>query len=248
MSTTETKPVKPITNESNISFSSNSVQIGQTALKPSNEFQYQSISKSAVASIVFTILGLTAYLSQIFVVLPILGIGFGVVALASIRRYPDELVGSLPAKIGLITSGVIFVTALGMHSYIYATEVPEGYQRITFWDLRDNPKVTSIPFSEKAKEFDGEKVFLKGYVRPGTGRKTGLKEFILVGDFGDCCFGGNPDPTEIVAIDIKIDETVDSTLSLRRIGGVFKLNPASIPINEEGLPNIYYTIEADYIR
>ncbi|MEL7499165.1 MAG: DUF4190 domain-containing protein [Planctomycetota bacterium] len=215
---------------------------------PTNEFEYRSISKSAVACCVFAVLGLTAYLSQVFVILPLVGIGFGLIALASIRRYPEELLGRTPALVGLIACSVFFVSSIGMHSIIYATEVPEGYQRISFWELRNNKRDTAIPFNKKAYDFDGQRVFLKGYVRPGTGKKIGLKKFILVGDFGDCCFGGNPNTDEVVAIDIVTDDTVNHSYALRRIAGTFRLTPSARPIDEDGIPVVYYTIEADYIR
>lgn len=245
MSTT-TSPIEHQSSESKLG-NSETASIQMASSIPENEFQYKTISKSAVACCIFAFLAITAYLAQIFVLLPILGIGFGFLALSSIKRYPDELIGKVPAQIGLVVSLFVLVTSIALHSYIYSTEVPEGYQRITFWDLRNNDRVTSIPFSEKAYDLDGKKVFLKGYVRPGM-KKTGLKEFVLVGDFGDCCFGGNPDPTEVVAIEIQTDDTVDHSYSLRKIGGTFRLNPASRPINEDGLPVVYYTIEADHLR
>ena len=213
---------------------------------PTNEFEYRSISKTAIASCVFAVLGLASPLNQAFVLLPLLGACFGIVAILTIRKYPEEMIGEWPAKIGLIASSVLFVLSIGWHSYVYATEVPDGYQRIAFWDLKDNTR-TALPFSEKAMELDGKRVFLKGYVRPGAKRKN-LQDFIMVGDFGDCCFGGNPDVTEIVEINIQTDDRVDHTLSLRKIGGVFRLNKASKPVDEEDIPRVFYQIEAGYVR
>lgn len=211
------------------------------------EFQYRSVSKAAVASLVFAILGLTAFLSPIFVLLPALGTGFGFLALANFHRYPEELVGKAAAKIGLVVSLICLLTSFALHSYIYATEVPEGYQRITYAMLRSNPK-TSLPYSEQAEELDGKKVFLKGYVRPSD-KKTKLKNFILVGDFGECCFGGNPKISEVVAISILDDDTtVNYSFALRRIGGVFRLNPNTKITTEKDIPQVFYEIEADHVK
>ena len=212
----------------------------------SAQLAYRSVSKAAIASCVFAVLGLASFLSTAFVILPLLGIGFGFVALATIRRMPDEFLGIHAARIALVTSGLLFLGSVSFHSYVYATEVPDGYDRISFWDLRDN-KRTPIPFSEKAMKLDGKKVFLKGYVRPGA-KRTNLKDFIMVGDFGDCCFGGNPDITEIVEINISSDDRVDHSYSLRKIGGVFRLNKSTKPVDEEDIPRVFYQIEADYVR
>ena len=211
-----------------------------------NEFQYRTISKAAVASIAFAVLGLGAFVFQAFVLLPVLAIGFGIVALIEIRKYPAEVTGKLAAQIGLGCGVLIAAGSIAMHTYVFMTEVPDGYERMAFNDLRLN-KRTKLPFSEKSQKLDGTKVFLKGYVRPGD-KRTNLTNFILVGDFGDCCFGGNPKITEIVAVNIISDDLIDHSYFLRKIGGTFRLNPNAREIGEDGIPRVFYTIEADYIR
>ena len=208
---------------------------------------YRSVSKSAVASIVFAVLGLTSFLSPTFVILPALGLGFALVSLINFYRYPDEIVGKLAAQVGLVVSAVCLVASVAHHVYVYNTEVPEGYSRISFSMLRDNPK-TPARFAEAAPGLDGEKVFLKGYVRPGD-KKNNLKNFILVGDFGDCCFGGNPKISEVVAIAITEEgKTVNHSYSLRRIGGTFRFLPQTALTDESDIPQVFYVIEADHVK
>jgi len=179
--------------------------------------EFKAVSKAAVACLVFAILSASAFMSQLFVILPIIGIGCGVAALAGIKRYPDELVGRIPARIGVLVCAVLLIGSVAYHSYVYATEVPPDHRRIS-----------NLPYSEKAQELDGQKVFIKGYVRPPSGKKRRLKNFIMVGDFGDCCFGGNPKITEVIAVKISSDDTVDYSYGLRRIGGTFRLNPNTV--------------------
>ena len=209
--------------------------------------EFKAVSKAAVACLVFAILSAAAFMSQLFVILPIIGVGCGVAALAGIKRYPDELVGKTPARIGVTVCAVMLIGSVAMHSYIYATEVPPDHRRISFGDLRNNKK-TNLPYSEKAQELDGQKVFIKGYVRPPSGKKRRLKNFIMVGDFGDCCFGGNPKITEVIAVKISSDDTVDYSYGLRRIGGTFRLNPNTAPVNEKEVPQVFYEIEANHVR
>jgi hypothetical protein len=218
----------------------------QPTANPENEFQYRTISKAAIASLVFAVLGLSAFLFPAFVLLPVVAVGFGIAATIEIKKYPQELSGKLAAQLGVGLGIALVVGSIATHTYIYYTEVPDGYTRIAFSDLRLN-KRTPLPFSEKAREFNGQKVFLKGYVRPGD-RRYNLKDFILVGDFGDCCFGGNPDITEIVAINIETDDRVDYSLATRKIGGTFRLNESTRRVDEKDIPQVFYTIEADYIR
>ncbi len=208
--------------------------------------QYRSISKAAVVSVVFAILGLVSMLAPMFCIIPFLGLCFGLLGLANLKRYPNELIGRRAATIGTIVNLVLLVGSISVHSYIYATEVPDGYQRISFYQLRPNDR-TPLPFAESAEEFNGKKVFLKGNVRPSA-RKNNLKEFILVGDFSSCCFGGNPKITDIVSINIETDQTVDYSLRLRRITGEFRLNPRKKQITEKDIPSVFYEIIADGVR
>jgi len=138
----------------------------QSAPTPDDGLPFKMVSKSAVAALAFGILGLTSFIAPVFVLLPALGIGFGIISLVTFARYPHEFVGKLAAQIGLGTSCVCFAASVAQHIYIYNTEVPEGYQRISYSLLRDDPK-TPLPYAEEAGDLDGKKVFLKGYVRPG---------------------------------------------------------------------------------
>ncbi len=210
--------------------------------------QYRTVSKSAVVCVVFAILGLLSFSFPIFVFLPLLSIGYGLLAMYYFRRFPDQLSGRIATKMAMIVSGIVLVSSVSMHAYVYATEVPDGYQRISFYDLK--PKKNSrTMFSKKSDDYDGEKVFLKGYVRPGM-KKNQLKKFILVGDFGSCCFGGNPEITDVVAVSItNEDDYVNYGYRLRRIGGDFKIHrhrPKSV--QEKDLPYVIYEIDADYVK
>ena len=217
------------------------------AVDTESEQGYRAISKTAVACLVFGILGLLSFLGTVFVILPVFGLCFGLLATSNLKRFPNELTGRKAARIGTILNLVCLLGSIGYHSYIYATEVPDGYVRMTFWDLQPDKK-TRLPFSEKAKEFDGKKVFLKGYVRPGA-KQRNLDKFILVGDFGSCCFGGNPEITDIVSISIDSGQTVDYSLRLRRVTGIFKLNPKTKQLTgDKDIPSVYYEIIADNVK
>lgn len=218
----------------------------QNAKEHEDEFEYRSVSKAAIVCVVFTLMAALAFLFEVFVLFPLLGFCFGAVAIVNIRKYPDELVGKMAAQIGTVICAICFAGALGWHAYVWFTEVPEGYQRISFSTLNADPK-SGIDFSDESVELDGQKVFVRGYVRPGN-KKTRLKKFILVGDFGSCCFGGSPDIWDIVAVNIKTDKTVDYGYGRRKIGGKFKLNKRPRGHKDKEIPGIVYEIEADHVQ
>lgn len=207
---------------------------------------YRVVSKAAVVCVVFAIMGLLAFVFSIFTILPVLSICFGLVALINFKRFPDELSGQMITKIAMTTSLIVVAAAGSMHAYIYATEVKDGYQRISFYGLQPDSR-TQAPYSRLADEIDGEKVFVKGYVRPGL-KKNRLKKFILVGDFGSCCFGGNPEITDVVAVTLTDDDDyVNYGYRLRKIHGEFKLHRRPKTVNEKDLPYVLYEIEADQV-
>lgn len=208
---------------------------------------YRSISRAAIVGTVFGVLGLLGLWESVFLLLPILSIVFSAIAILNIRRFPNELVGLPLATIALAGSLVVFATGASIHTYIHMTEVPDGHIRMSFYDLKPRSRKEQTVYSTKAAELDGKRVFIKGYVRPGD-RREGLKNFILVGDFGSCCFGGNPKITDIVAIRIVNEQTVDYSYQLRRIAGTFRLKKQPIQSSEKDIPQICYEIEADYIR
>ncbi|HMP78047.1 MAG TPA: DUF3299 domain-containing protein [Pirellulaceae bacterium] len=208
---------------------------------------YFSVSKSAIAALTFGILAPLGIWAAVFLVLPLLAICFGALGLINIRRFPSELYGRTAARVGLVSGLLCLGLGIAWHSYVYATEVPEGYQRVNFYELRPNTRTSNTFYAEAAEALDGQKVFMKGYVRPND-RKTKLKSFILVGDFGSCCFGGNPKMTDIVGIRIMGDQTVDYSWQLRRVTGTFRLHKTTRDImGEKDVPRICYEIEADNV-
>ncbi len=215
--------------------------------KPASEvYKYRSLSKAAVACLVFGLLSLLAFLITPALIFPVISIACGLIALSNLKQFPDELLGLKAAKLGLLLGSISFVGAIGLNSYIYATEVPEGYDRISFRMLRVDSR-TALPYSEQAEELNGQKVFVRGYVRPGV-KRNGLTEFIMVGNFGACCYGGKEKPTDVIAVRIKTGETIDYSLRLRRIAGVFHLNKRAAKTRDKDVPRAYYQIEADYVR
>lgn len=207
---------------------------------------YRSVSKSAVLTLVFGIFSLTAWVSQSFLLFPLLGVATGIVAWVGFRRYPMELVGRPMLKIGGTISLIMLFAGTGWHVYCYYTEVPPNYDRISYRMLR-LPSGSRLPYNKAAEELDGKKVFVKGYVRPSD-RRTDLKNFILVGDFGSCCFGGSPKMTDVIAVTLEGNLRVDYSWQLRHIGGVFRLNKTPKRTTEKDVPQVVYSIEADYLK
>ena len=71
-------------------------------------------------------------------------------------------------------------------------------------------------------------MFLKGYAFPGRERH-GIKNFVLVRDNLQCCFGGNPKLTDMVEVKLAGNLAMDFTTNLRRVAeGTENTMPAII--------------------
>lgn len=210
---------------------------------PDQEF-YRIRCKSAVLAVLFGIFSLLGFVFMVFMLLAPLGIIFGWNAIRTIQRYPEEYFGKGMAQVGLLMGAISLFGGSGYHTFIYMTEVREGYERISFYgDLKNKDDAPTL----RAQALDGKKVFLKGYVRPGL-RRTGLTEFLMVGDFGDCCFGGSPNLTEVVYVKMPENRTAQYDFMLRRIHGTFRLNTRlqSGDRIANDVKGYIYEIEADF--
>lgn len=200
---------------------------------------YRAVCKTALLAFFFTLLSLLAYYFAAVSVLALAGCILGLVGLAKTRRYPAELTGGPLATISALAGGIIFVSSLSIHAYIYATEVPEGYERISFADLQ--PQTHDEDVSKRAIELNEQRVFVKGYVFPGD-KRTGLTDFILVRDLGTCCFGKTPKPTHMIRVKLTGGHEINYSLSRRKLAGTLHVNPT--PARGE----VYFTLEADYLK
>lgn len=208
------------------------------------EEDYRAVSSTAVASLVAGLLSLLCFLGWEMAVLPLLGVLLGLRALWRIRRTPDELTGARFAVAGIVLSVLCFAAGWGWLSYIYLTEVPDGYERIAFSRLQPSSEVPGQLFPPSAIELDGKRVFIKGYVKPGA-QSSEIKEFLLVRDLRECCFGDStPKLTDMVLVTLKDPLRANFSLWPRGLAGTLRVRPERL-----GGPNsVLYYLEADYLK
>lgn len=210
------------------------------------DFPYRALSRSAIASfILFTIalLGLIAPFEALLA-LAMIGMAFSVLAIRTIRRYPNEFSGLGLAKFSLFANGLLLVSGIGMHTYIYMTEVPPGHIRVPFYQLKfasdpDQPTQTAI-------EIDGKDIFVKGYIHPASGGGM-LRQFVLVGDLGTCCFGGQPKSSEMIEVTLLDGKSVKGGMTQRKLAGKFSLN--KMPHQQTDFDNaVFYRLKGNKVK
>ncbi len=209
-----------------------------------NYDSYRSISKSAVLSIIAAFLSLLGLLAAPLTVFGLAALGSGLIALGQIKRFPNELTGRPLAIAGAVCGVLLFVGGAANHTYIYMTEVPEGYDRVTFAQLQPTSK---RDLAQIAQAYHGKKIFIKGYVHPGVDGRANIENFVLVRDMGTCCFGGQPELTDM--IEVKLVDPLRTAYNTRRrkLAGTFYVTPNPEPA-PGGLQGGYYKIVGEKLK
>ena len=222
------------------------VQLGDAIDPMVSDEDYRALSGAAVMSLALGFLSALALLTLYLAAIPILGILFGFYAILQIRKHPSELTGRGVAIAGVILSSTLLVAGASVASYVYATEVPSGYERIFYSQLQPEEGKIGQKIPPLAEELDGKKVFIKGYVFPGKQRQ-GIKTFLLVRDKGDCCFGGNPKLTDRIQVTLSDPERLQFDPYLHKVAGTFRLvkNPGQA-VDAGG--EVYYHLDNGQLR
>lgn len=104
-------------------------------------------------------------------------------------------------------------------------EQPKTYD-LTFDDLKfemqKESKFDRKLLTEKILEYDGQKVNLRGYIRPSF-TQTGLTKFIFVRDNKECCFGPGAAIYDCVLVRLEKDAKTDYTVRPITVEGRFYL-------------------------
>lgn len=210
-----------------------------------DDYHYRAISRAAVLSLVFGLLGQLAWFFPELVVLCAVGLLFTLVAFRNLKLFPTELSGTPIAILGGLISLVALIVVPIQQTYIYYTELPEGYQRISFSALKSPLGAPDQP-PPSAQQLDGKKVFLKGYIHPTSLSSSSAKSFILVPDWATCCFGQQPPLTHMIEVRLTGEQFAHKSFRKHSLAGTLQVRPFIKPI--EGLQGVYYELEADTFR
>lgn len=169
-------------------------------------------------------------------------------SLGRIRREPELYTGGPLAIAGILISAVCLIVGVGYGSYVYATEVPEGYTRISFGGMKPDEiqERSNVPIPPEILALDGKKIFIKGYIRPDSIKVSrGIDRFLLVRDNNQCCFGDMSTVKYYDQIDVDMvgSKRVDYDQGLFKIGGVLRVIPENLAA---GSIRPVFSLQADY--
>jgi hypothetical protein len=181
-----------------------------TAINPppaqTNQFNYKVVSPLSPLTVVLGVLSLFGFLTAYLIPLAVVGCALGFACLAKIKRLENEYGGKTLTSFGLFLCLVSLFGGTAWQVYSYATEVPEGHTRISFLVDISRKKFVEIEgekhFHPDVAALDQQMLFFKGYMYPEK-RLENIEVFILVKDSGQCCFGGNPELSDMIKIVMK---------------------------------------------
>ncbi len=180
--------------------------------------------------------------------IPVLGMAISLRSLAKIRREPELYTGHQLATLGLVLSLVFLIGGVSYGGYVYLTEVPEGYMRISFNTMKPDEiqERGGVKVPPEITALDGKKVFIKGYIRPDSITVSrGIDRFLLVRDNNQCCFGDISTIKYYDQIDVDMvgSRRVDYDQGVFRIGGVLHVHPENLA---HGPTKPVFSLEADH--
>jgi hypothetical protein len=202
--------------------------------------QYRSVNRAAVGSFFMFLLGLTGLLFWQLLILPLAGILLGYSAYRTIQRYPDEYTGLNLAKVSMVLCAALLIAGSSYHAAVYATECPEGHERVSFAELQPEGFVPTLP--KRAIALRGKPIFIKGYIHPGVSGMNRVSQFVLVPDMGTCCFGGQPKMTDMVLVHTTPDARVSYGTRMVKLAGKFDIGDR--PEEFAGVKDVLYRLEA----
>ena len=127
----------------------------------------------------------------------------------------------------------------------YENECPEGFRRTNFPNEISKHEFVYYGnrrrLSPEVAPLVGEKLFLKGYMWQ-TQKSEGLTEFVFLKDNGDCCFGGEPKPFDMMVVKMVEGTTRSYEGRMVSVAGVLNANVKA----GEGEP--VYTVDATLVE
>ncbi len=202
-----------------------------------------------VSAAVLTTAGSSLESTLMLAPIPLIGLVLSLRAWSFVRANSDRYTGANLALVGAVLSAVFLIGGVGYAGVVHATEVPEGYTRTSFLEMKPTEAdlTASRITSEAVMDLLGKRVFIKGYIRPDSTPVTkNIKNFLLVRDNNQCCFGDLSKVQYFDQVQVALGKgvTTDASSKLFRVGGVLKLGPGN---PELGTP-VTFSLEADYIR
>ena len=146
----------------------------------------------------------------------------GLLPLTKIRKTQGAFSGGKTALVGVILGGVAAVGNVGISILLFSTEVPDGFDAVNFTaDISKKGFGEKLALHPDIAALNGKKIYLRGFMYRGKQRE-GLTSFVIVKDNQQCCFGRQPNQSDMVEVFLPAGQTFDLELGLTGVAGTFR--------------------------
>ena len=125
---------------------------------------------------------------------------------------------------------------------------PDAVREATFDDVKFEMEKTDLfreeMLTEKVRGLLGQRIRIRGYMYP-TLRKSGLKQFVLVRDNLECCFGPGAALYDCILVSMVPGETTEYSVRPVAVEGAFRLEPL---VGPDGRPMAIYQMKGEKVK
>jgi hypothetical protein len=134
---------------------------------------------------------------------------------------------------------VLILLALGLPAAETRAPTPSGKAKeVTFDDIKlnmqkDDPFELSL-LTDKVKQLEGKSIKIRGYILPSF-QQTGIKQFVLVRDNMECCFGPGALLHDCILVEMLPPASTNFSTLPVSVEGVFSIREVKDPVNGKHL-------------
>ncbi len=94
--------------------------------------------------------------------------------------------------------------------------------------MKKGDKFKRSMLTKKIEELDGQRIRIRGYILPSFQQK-GIKQFVLVRDNMECCFGPGAALYDCIVVEMVKDKSASFTVRPVAVEGIFSIRPFKGP-------------------
>lgn len=124
------------------------------------------------------------------------------------------------------------------------TLLDKTFDNVKFDIEPDSPFDRSM-LTEEIRALDGQRMRIRGYILP-TAQKRGIKQFVLVRDNQECCFGPGAALYDCILVNMEPGQTTEFSVRPVAVEGVFTVDEFYGP--DKKLPLAIYALKGESVR
>ena len=144
------------------------------------------------------------------------------------------------------------LAAVAVDRAAWAVDKPDARvakkQDVTFddilLDLKKGDPFKPELLTDKVKKLDGQSIRIRGYILPGF-QQAGIKQFVLVRDNMQCCFGPGAALHDCILVEMVGDATAEFTVTPVSVEGKFSIHEVLGP---DGKHLAIYHLDAKSVK